>query len=1198
MLLFTQRSLASLDFTSENSKILADEALLNLMDYDENIYCAWFIYEKGIFSDDKRYAKDLIRHNGVLQEVEDYDSDEDLDDPEISPWFYEPLTTGKLYFDYVGLYEYATGDKPIYTGTISLPIILNGEIIGVCGVDIIYRNMLHQLVSYNADRDGMLMLLSKDLVILNAPDSDIIYTNLSDFPFRNLEAMAAITEAGEIYVREEISPFSGSKSIISLYPIAVDIGTEGYQLYLYIDTPLDLLYGKAYKITFFIAVACVVSLILIMAIIFFKLNNLVKPIKTLTNTAHQISSGNLDTKFDAVSESELQNDNNEISVLQRALMKMVSTLEENRRYELLKLSNYLNLLMDSSNDLFMLFDGKMNIVYCTNSIINLMELKDPHEIINKHKTHFDKLCPDKEFIGRCSERFSRVFSKEEKIITDDVINWSKAGKRSYRITYRRVQNAMGKFDGVIMVLQDVTEVRLLEAERRMTELIESTLLPCQIWDEDGNLVAYNKETAEIFLIADDLPPEDFYRVFLSIQPEFQPEGRKFLDLKNELILDARNKGFSRVNVTLRKSNGIDLYFGVSAARLSWNSGYRFVVYFHDLTAIKANEKKMQESIELSHLLALQTEAAQAASDAKSQFLANMSHEIRTPMNAIVGLSELMLATKLDSRQKHHAEDIKISAMALLNIINDILDLSKIQAESLTLVPIHYDFSAMIDNIKSITKLLARQKGIEFRLSVIGSMPKCLYGDDVRLRQLLLNLLGNAVKFTDRGSVELVVNILEDCIKFTVIDTGAGIRPENISTLFNAFAQADIHKNRSKEGTGLGLSISKSLIELMGGSISVESKYGKGSSFHCVVPKVIGDDSQVKLLNGNELKLYAPDAKILVVDDNVINLNVACGLLQLCEIQSDTASSGLEAIEMLRRNKYDLVFMDHMMPVMDGVEATRILRASGLEIPIIALTANAIKGMREEFLKAGMNDMLTKPIDKALLNNILSEWLPAEKIAERPVELAKPVSDDDEDEDTGDFWGLINNIEGLSPQKGLDLIGGRQDLYEKMLKVVTKEIEKCNNNLNEFISAGDMNNFAIEVHSMKSSLANIGANELSDVALDLETAAIKYNRSFCTEKLPSFLKDLNNLNECIKEAFKVKIQDLGPVDIPPELPEIFDTMTTAFTKMDCRTIHHAMDKLYALNPDGMLKEGIEKIADAVLVMDYDGAREAMQELLSA
>lgn len=396
--------------------------------------------------------------------------------------------------------------------------------------------------------------------------------------------------------------------------------------------------------------------------------------------------------------------------------------------------------------------------------------------------------------------------------------------------------------------------------------------------------------------------------------------------------------------------------------------------------------------------------AEASNEAKSIFLANMSHEIRTPMNAICGMTDMLLDENLSEQGREYAATIKTSGEGLLSIINDILDFSKIESGKMPIIPEEYYFSSMIHDVMSMMELRVKGKPVEVIANVSDSVPRKLYGDIGRVKQIIINIMGNATKFTHEGSIALTVSWKQEesdtgRLIVSVSDTGIGIREEDMDKLFRSFEQADMKKNRGIEGTGLGLSISKLLVENMGGSITAASEYGKGSTFTFdVVQKVVdatpceySKNKKVVEVKQFVIDFKAPEANVLVVDDNKVNLRVATGLLRKFGIVPDLVDNGQDSVDMIRkRAHYDLVFMDHMMPEVDGIEATKMIRAIGTpytdKLPIIALSANAVKGMEDEFLVGGMDDFLPKPIDLEMLAAILKKWLPSERIQKLETQL--------------------------------------------------------------------------------------------------------------------------------------------------------------------------------------------------------------------
>lgn len=383
------------------------------------------------------------------------------------------------------------------------------------------------------------------------------------------------------------------------------------------------------------------------------------------------------------------------------------------------------------------------------------------------------------------------------------------------------------------------------------------------------------------------------------------------------------------------------------------------------------------------------EKAEKANEAKSNFLANMSHEIRTPMNAIVGMIEMIIRESKDSKVLKYAKDIKFAGNTLLSIINDILDLSKIEAGEMKIVPTDYEFSLVMNYIMNMTSKKARDKGLEYSVSASRNIPARLYGDEKRIKQIMMNLIGNAIKYTESGSVRVNVDFEPDknilCIE--VADTGCGISPEDQEKLFRSFQSLEKTKNRSVEGTGLGLNITKQLVELMDGTITFKSEYGVGSVFTVRIHQDVVDNapvaSTIEAENEEDLipkvtpSFTAPNAHILLVDDNELNLEVMTAIIEGTKIKISTATSGEEALKILSKRKFDIVFLDQMMPEMSGIETLERIKENKLAegTPIIAFTADAIVGAREAYLEAGFNGYLSKPIIYKELEKILIEFLP-------------------------------------------------------------------------------------------------------------------------------------------------------------------------------------------------------------------------------
>lgn len=512
--------------------------------------------------------------------------------------------------------------------------------------------------------------------------------------------------------------------------------------------------------------------------------------------------------------------------------------------------------------------------------------------------------------------------------------------------------------------------------------------------------------------------------------------------------------------------------------------------------------------------------AESASNAKSDFLANMSHEIRTPINAVLGMNEMiirednraldvaesdpMLVQEALENINVYAGDVKKAGHNLLAIVNDILDFSKIEAGRMELAEAPYQLSSLINDINNMIMFKAQDKGLVFNVEADSSLPDELSGDEVRVRQILTNLLNNAVKYTEKGSVILKLRGKkqdENTLILTIVvwDTGIGIKPEDKEQLFNKFERLEMDRNSTVEGTGLGLAITHNLIELMGGNIEVESEYGKGSIFTVNIPQKIVSgstlgDLQTRLKDnapGNrpyKESFRAPDATILIVDDTRINLTVAVNLLKNTKMKIDTATSGEEAVNMASKTRYDVIFMDQRMPGMNGTEAFHKIRetenGASKDVPVICLTADAVIGAKERYLSEGFSDYLTKPIDNFALENMLMKYLPEEKVELVNEEITE-VSEDERSVE--EEFAVLRSV-GIEPRAGLKYCQDDVFFYKALLaEYAYGELEKAHN-LQKSYEAENWHDYSIYVHSLKSSSKMIGASALSVRAAKLEAAA--------------------------------------------------------------------------------------------------------------
>ncbi|MCR4903577.1 MAG: DegV family EDD domain-containing protein [Butyrivibrio sp.] len=568
--------------------------------------------------------------------------------------------------------------------------------------------------------------------------------------------------------------------------------------------------------------------------------------------------------------------------------------------------------------------------------------------------------------------------------------------------------------------------------------------------------------------------------------------------------------------------------------------YKYQSYLHD-----QQHKELQEREE--ELLRLNS--------TKDIFLANMSHEIRTPINGIIGMNTMLMRECNDQNLLEYSMNIQSASQTLLSLINDILDVSKVEAGKLEIIEAEYDTFSVINDCYQIAHSRSVNKGLEFEIEMDPEIPSVLYGDEVRIKQIINNILSNAVKYTRDGYVKLSVGKekISDVyvsIKITVEDTGIGIKEEDKKKIFQSFSRVDEKKNRDIEGTGLGLNLTQSLVNMMKGTIELESVYGHGSKFIVTIPQRIVDRAPIgdftqkykehMLFSGRNYELvYAPGARALVVDDVSMNLLVAKGLLKYTGMQVDTSDSGQEALNMVMKNKYDIIFLDHLMPEMDGIECLH--RMKGLRFnpnestPIIVLTANAVAGVRDEYIKTGFSDYLSKPLKESELNEILSIYLPKDKLEEREaseenvntkaIEIKDNLKDtekeraDAEPLEKGEALSQgdlniekLKKIPEIDTQTGLKYCIDDEDFY---IQVIKSYIENDKTELlNKALEEEDIENYKTYVHALKSTSLNIGAKELSAMAKESENACKENDFDSVKQKHGPLMEKYKKLMEAL------------------------------------------------------------------------------------
>jgi PAS domain S-box-containing protein len=747
------------------------------------------------------------------------------------------------------------------------------------------------------------------------------------------------------------------------------------------------------------------------------------------------------------------------------------------------------------------------------------------------------------------------------------------------------------------------EQQILDADERIRAMLDSTPLACAFLDENSNAIDCNLEAIRLFGVSSK---GEYLNRYFDWMPEYQPNGKPSLEETRRCIRLAFELGYQNYEWMHVTASGEPLPAEVTLVRVQWKGIFCIATYIRDLREVMAKEQKIREADEQRRELEVQTRAAQAANGAKSRFLASMSHEIRTPMNAIIGMSDLMRTDNLDRTQQSYFKDIKTMSYSLLQIINDILDFSKIEAGKLDLITVDYDIFSLYDNICSLTNFSISGKPLEFKHSIDENIPHTLFGDEVRVRQVIMNIVNNAVKYTREGYFDLrlerAVKDGQSYLSIRVEDTGIGIKEEDFGKLFGAFEQVDSRKNRGIVGTGLGLSITKRLVDMMGGLINVESEYGKGTSFTVLLPLIEGDAEKVEWKGAMKGVSVSPEAKVLVVDDNSINLTVALGFLSRHGIKADRAPSGASAIEMVQERKYDLVFMDHMMPGMDGIEAVRHIRELGGycgQMPIVALSANAISGAREVFLAEGMNDFIAKPIKADELSEMLVKWLPPELVLGNV-----PLRADAEEEFPGaefeELFCQLKKADGLNVVAGLSHVDGDKSTYVSMLIQFCKGLDNDIADIRAFKTDENWKDYCIRVHAMKGVFANIGNQFLSDWAFILETASRDGDVGKCMEQTEDFCCEMRKFREKLLQASLMEAsKERGEKTSVTRDALVLKLKELSEFCLDCDAdgANVTASELRLATCSGQADERLDEICEFVESFDYEEAIRKCNELLS-
>lgn len=899
---------------------------------------------------------------------------------------------------------------------------------------------------------------------------------------------------------------------------------------------------------------------------------------------------------------------------------------------------------------------------------------------------------------------------KEKILLTDLIDLD---------TLQKIQNSFSKMTGIASIITDTdgkaitTATNFSDFCQNCTRSSELGAKRCEECDKRGAHLAMEKGGPQV------------YRCHAGL-----------LDFAAPIIADNQLIGCFVGGQVLTEDMDLD-----KARRTAQELGIEEELYLTELKKINHTSKEQLEEIiqtfqdaasilsniaSNSYQLILANAEIEKAANMKSDFLANMSHEIRTPMNAVIGMAEMALREELPPGARDYIQQIKSSGKSLLTIINDILDFSKIESGKMDIIFAEYETMSLVNDIANVINTRIGNKNVKLIIDINPTFPKMLMGDNIRIKQILLNLANNAVKFTKEGQVIIKLDYLKKSefeleLFGSVEDTGIGIKEEDMDKLFQSFQQVDSKRNRNIEGTGLGLAITKNLLSLMYGTIMVQSEYGKGSKFSftlqqrivcsasaCTIPegetihsagllvnvyqrgqlyrdaKRLGvyykelksedeimeqvesglqflfvdlntftpavedivrynpdltcillipfnrndsfDLPNLKVvheplyawnlsmifrreslhslnISGDDMDLdfVAPDARILIVDDNAINLTVAEGLLRPLRMTIDTALSGKEAIDKISETHYDMIFMDHMMPEIDGVETTHIIRRLHPEydmVPIIALTANVVEETRFMFLSEGMNDFVGKPIELRMIVSVIKRWMPSDKL--KPLSEADPLPAV-EAAPANSNAGKSLVIGDLDTASALELLGS-EDLLWMVLQDYYSVIDKKIKLIKDYQLAQDWKNYTTEVHALKSASRQIGAMELGDKAYELEKAGNELNIELIQDLTDQVLEQYRGYQTLLAPYFETEETEVDTSELPmieaDLLKESLRTLSEAVTNLDLDQLEQSVQELSNYQFEESHGVLFKKLKTAVEELDFEGCDNVLLDWMTA